>query len=468
MKKHIFLPDSLKIVLVQLNDKSVYAGYKRNLTKRTPLGLAYIAGSLISAGHSVEIVDAALDDLEVNQIIKTTLDRAPHLVGITATTPLFPQLVDVVKGLKNGNKDIYFVIGGPHVSSLPEVSLVPSEADCVCIGEGEHSIVELIDNLIQNKEPSSVQSIMYRWNGEIKATKTMRMKLWHAKAMPAPPDLDSISFPARQILRLNEYVDYARGVLSPQTSFITSRGCVGRCRFCSAGETFVRFRSIDNVLQELEEIYHRYHIKNLVFYDDSFTVKKERVIKFCKGMVERNLKFNYQVQLRLDQVDEEVMDWLLRSGCEYVGPGIESGNAEILRSIGKSPKATPEFMLEKCNIIKKYPVKLRCSYIMGWIDETEEQIWDTIELAKKIDAHENAFSIATPYPGTRMWEVALKRGLVSNDMDFSKLLYYHKIGCNLSRISDERLLELHELAYQEVGNRTYRLNEHRKRSSSGE
>jgi len=287
------------------------------------------------------------------------------------------------------------------------------------------------------------------------------MKLWHAKAMPAPPDLNSIPFPARQILPLNRYVDYARGVLSPQTSFITSRGCVGRCGFCSAGETFVRFRSIDNVLEELEEIYTRYHIKNLVFYDDSFTVKKERVINICKGMIERKLHFSYQVQLRLDQVDEEVMDWLVRSGCEYVGPGIESGNAEILRSIGKSPKATPEFMFEKCKIIKNYPVILRCSYIMGWIDETEEQIWDTIELAKRINAHENAFSIATPYPGTRMWEVALKRGLVSNGMDFSKFLYYHKVGCNLSRVSDERLLELHELAYKEVGNPTYRLDEDR-------
>jgi len=147
MKKYFSLPDSLKVILIQLNDKSVYAGYKRNLTKRTPLGLAYIAASLISAGHSVEIVDAALDDLNVNQIIKITLDRNPHLVGITATTPLFPQLVEVIKGVKNENENIYFVIGGPHSSSLPEISLASSDADCVCIGEGERSIVELIDSL---------------------------------------------------------------------------------------------------------------------------------------------------------------------------------------------------------------------------------------------------------------------------------------------------------------------------------
>lgn len=465
MNTNIILLSSAKIVLIQLNDKLVYAGYKRNFTKRMPLGLAYLAASLISAGHSVEIVDGALDDLEVAQIVDAVLVKKPHLVGITCTTPLFPQLVEVIAGIKTKQKDIYVVIGGPHVSSLPEVSLVKSGADCACIGDGEHILVELLESLRQNQEPVNVNSIVYRSNGNIKATPCIRTKLWHPKTMAAPYDLDQIPFPARNILRLNEYVDYARGVLAPQTSVITSRGCIGRCGFCSAGETFVRFRSVENVMAELEEIFHKYHIRNLVFYDDSFTTKKERVIQICKEMVRRKLNFSYQVQLRLDQVDDEVMDWLVKSGCEQVGPGIESGNPEILKSIGKSPKATPEFMLEKCRIIKKYPVKLRCSYIMGWIDETEEQIFYTIKLAKKIDADENAFSIATPYPGTRMWEVALQRGLVSNDMDFSSLLYYHKIGCNLSKIPNERLLELHELAYQEVGNRAYRLEREAKRAN---
>jgi len=462
---NFYFPSQLTIVLIQLNDQLVYAGYKRNLTKRMPLGLAYVAAALLDAGHSVEIIDAALDDLGVKDIVQNVLAKKPHLVGITCTTPLFPQLVEVVSGIKNKQKDIYFVIGGPHVSYLPEFSLIKSGADCVCIGDGERPIVGLIKSLLNGKEPSGVESITYRWGEEIKSTKRMRTKLWHSKSMAIPTDLDKISFPARNILRVNEYVDYARGVLAPQTSVITSRGCVGRCGFCSAGETFVKFRSVENVMEELEDIFYKYHIYNLVFYDDSFTTKKERVIRICKEMLKRKLKFTYQVQLRLDQVDDEVMDWLVKSGCTQVGPGIESGNPEILKSIGKSPKATPEFMFGKCNIIKKYPVKLRCSYIMGWVDETEEQIWDTIDIAKKIDADENAFSIATPYPGTRMWEVALRRGLVSNDMDFSQLVYYHKIGCNVSKVPTQRLLELHELAYKEVGNRVYRLIESGKYAS---
>jgi len=462
---NLSLPAYVKVVLIQLNDKLVYAGYKRNITKRIPLGLTYVAGSLIEAGHNVEIVDAALDDLEVDKIVRVTLDKNPHLVGITCTTPLFPQMVEVIRGLKRNRDDIYFVIGGPHVSSLPEVSLVTSGADYVCIGEGEYVIVELIKSLQQNKEPYTVDSIVYRGGDAIKSTRGVRMKLWHPRTMAAPPDLDTIPFPARGILRINKYVDYARGVLAPQTSVITSRGCVGRCGFCSAGETFVRFRKVENVLKELEEIFCKYHIRNLVFYDDSFTTKKKYVIQICKEMMERKLNFRYQVQLRLDQVDDEVMDWLVKSGCEQVGPGIESGNPDIFKSIGKSPKATPEFMLEKCKIVKKYPVKLRCSYIMGWIDETEDQIWDTIELARKIDADENAFSIATPYPGTRMWRVAIERGLASDDMDFSQFLYYHKVGCNLSKVPTERLLELHELAYTEVGSRTYRLKGNSKKNS---
>ena len=384
-----------RIILVQLNDKLVYA-YKHTRTKRTPLGLAYVATAMIREGYDVEIVDGNLDE----NIVDTVLSKKPGIVGITCTTPLFPQLVEVVRKIKKYK--IKVVIGGPHVTALPESSLAMSGADWIYIGDYGR-----IDD-----------------------------------------------YPSRHLLRTNEYLDSARGVVEPQTSVITSRGCVGRCGFCNAARTGVRFRSVENVLGELEEIYYD-GIHNLVFYDDSFTTVKKRIIEICKGMIWRGLKFRYQIQARLDQIDDEVMDILVKSGCEQVGPGIESGNLDILESIGKSQ--TPEFMLEKCNLIKTYPVKLRCSYIMGWIDETEEQIIDTIKLAKNIDADENAFSIATPYPGTRMWKVALKRGLVSENMDFSNFLYYHKVGCNLSMVSDKRLMELHELAYEEVGNREYAL-----------
>lgn len=391
----------MKVVLVQLNDKVVYEGYKRNLTKRTPLGLAYVAASLLKAKHDVEIVDGALDDMSPADIVYAVIMKDPQMVGITCTTPLFPQMIRVIQALKVVAPDIYVVIGGPHVSALPEISLAKTGADSVYIGQER--------------------------------------------------DLEII--PARQLLRVNEYVDYARGVLEPQTSVITSRGCVGRCGFCNAAGSHLRFRSIDNVVMELDEI-DKFGIRNLVFYDDSLTTNKSRIIELCKEMMDFN--FHYQIQARLDQIDDEVMNWLVKSGCTQIGPGIESGNIDILKSIGKSQ--TPEFMLEKCKIIKKYPVKMRCSYIMGWIDETEDQVLDTLRLAQDIDADENAFSIATPYPGTRMWDVAMQRGLVSEDMDFSQFLYYHKVGCNLSQIPDERLLELHELAYKNVGNRSYALN----------
>jgi anaerobic magnesium-protoporphyrin IX monomethyl ester cyclase len=399
----------MEIILLQLNDKLVYEGYNRNLTRRTPLGLAYVAASLLRAGHQVEIIDGSLDDLTSVEIINAAISKDPQMIGVSCTTPLFPQLVEVVRAIKIIAPDIYVVIGGPHVSALPKASLAKSGADSVCIGEGERPIM----------------------------------------------DLDNVPFPARNLLRVKEYVDYARGVLKPQTSVITSRGCVGRCGFCNAAGSPIRFRSIGNLMAELEEIQDKYGIKNLVFYDDSLTTNKYRIIEMCSEMINRRLDFSYQIQARLDQIDDEVMEWLVKSGCEQIGPGIESGNLEILKSIGKLQ--TPEFMIEKCEIIKKYPVKMRCSYIMGWIDETEEQVLDTIELAKRIDSDENAFSIATPYPGTRMWDVALQRGLVSEDMDFSNFLYYHKIGCNLSQISDKRLLELHESAYMEVGNRSYAL-----------
>jgi radical SAM superfamily enzyme YgiQ (UPF0313 family) len=147
------------------------------------------------------------------------------------------------------------------------------------------------------------------------------------------------------------------------------------------------------------------------------------------------------------------------SGVRYVGPGIESGNETIMKAIGKGPKENKKHMREKIRLLQKYDWRIRNSYVMGMPGETEEQILETLDFAKELGADENAFSILVPYPDSPLWYLAKQTGKVSDDMDFSKFLYYHAIGCNLSAVSTERLLELHEFAYEYVGNPAYKLDD---------
>jgi anaerobic magnesium-protoporphyrin IX monomethyl ester cyclase len=159
------LPRSCKVVLVQPNDAVVYSGYQRSLTKRIPLGLAYLAGSLLAVGHQVAIVDASLDDMTQDDIVDAVLNAAPHVAGFTCTTPLFPQVADVVNALKQEKPDLLCVLGGPHVSSLPEASLARCRADIVCIGDGEATLVQLLQAIHEGRDLSVVPSLCHRSEG---------------------------------------------------------------------------------------------------------------------------------------------------------------------------------------------------------------------------------------------------------------------------------------------------------------
>ncbi len=448
-----------RISLIFPNDNVCYR-FSRARTRRMPLGLAYIGAALLPAGHSVRVVDAALHGYSNEETVEKALANDPQFVGISCTTPIYQKAVAIIDLIKKLSPNTVVVIGGPHVSALPEATLKTSKADFVCIGEGEESVFKIVDAVLNNKDLSNVPSIAYNWKGKIGSTKEYRLRLKQPKDKTFETiDLNRLPLPARELFDYKEYTDEARGVAGAQTQAMFSRGCVGRCAFCGAAGTLVRYRNTDNILNELEYIDKRLGIQHVSVTDDSYTVIKKRVLELSRGIIERNIKLKLYVQLRLDQLDEEVCDALYASGVCYVGPGIESGNEAMMKQIGKGPRETKEHIREKMRLLKKYDWKIRNSYVMGMPGETEEQIMETIEFAKELNATENAFSIIVPYPGSQLWEIAKAAGKVNDHMDFSKFLYYHDVGCNLSAVPTERLLELHEYAYEYIKNKTYQLAE---------
>ena len=448
-----------RVTLLQPSDGLCYK-WARKRTKRMPLGLAYIAASLERAGHAVKVVDAALDDLSVEQTAERALSNDPHIVGVTCTTPLYHQAVAIVARIKALAPGVVVVMGGPHPGALPQPTLETSLADFVCIGEGEESIVAIVDAVMNAKDPGDITGIAYRWGEYQGMTTTYRKRVSEKREVRATPiDLNKCPIPARHLFEYQRYTDGARDVEGPQTMAMFSRGCPGKCSFCGAADTLVRFRDVENVLDELELIDKGLGIQNLFVNDDTYTSNKKRVLAISRGIVERGIKLNIGVQLRLDQLDEEICDAMFASGVNYVGPGIESGNEQIIRQIGKGPRESKEHMRKKIGLLQKYDWRIRCSFVMGMPGETEEQIMETIQFAKELAADENAFSILVPYPDSPLWATAKSMGKVHDHMDFSKFLYYHEIGCNLSAVPTERLLELHEFAYEYVGNPAYRFED---------
>jgi len=448
-----------RVSLVFPSDGLCYK-FARNRTRRMPLGLSYIAAALEQAGHEVHVTDASLHDLSVEETVERALASDPQFLGVGCTTPLYHQAVAIIDAVKRRVPSITAIMGGPHVSALPIATLETSLADFVCIGEGEESVVAVVDHVLRGDDNfGSIPGIAFNCNGQQGQTVPYRLRIHQPRTTTAKAiDLNKTPIPARRLFEHQLYVDYARDVLEPQTGAMFSRGCPGKCAFCGAADTLVRWRNLDNVIEELEQI-QALGIHSVFITDDTYTNNRKRVLELSRRIVERGIKLTMHVQLRLDQLDEEICDALYASGIRYVGPGIESGNPDIIKAIGKGPRETKEHMLKKIRMLQKYPWRIRCSYVMGMVNETEEQIMETIQFAKELGADENAFSILVPYPDSPLWAYAKAQGKVDDKMDFSKFLYYHSIGCNLSAVPTERLLELHEFAYQYVGNPAYKLDD---------
>ena len=413
-------------------------------TIRIPISLAYLAAVCEHAGHEVVIIDGELVDGGIESIVRSIAAESPNLVGITGTTVLFPIVSRMTKDLHEIDKTIKVILGGPHVSAMPVESIKVSGADYICIGEGEEVLVRLLNAVSQSKEPDNIQGLLYLWSNALRGSTT-----------PAKiADLDLFPFPARHLLDLKAYYDLPRGISTPQDALVSSRGCSYRCAFCASAGTGVRFRSIDHIMSELDEIVFKYGTRNIIMMDDTFTINKERVNAFCKRVIEGEYNITFNMQTRLNTIDPWILEMGIKAGCDSVCLGIESGNQRILDDIGK--KITLDLIREKVKIVKEVGVTFRATYIIGWLDETEQEILNTIEFAREVDAHESAFCIATPFPGTRLWNDVIKKGLNPGNLDYSKLHYYFDLGINLSNVATGRLLELQQQAHKAVNQRIYK------------
>lgn len=409
----------MRVTLVNPPYGNVYEKYKHS-DYQFPLGLGYIAGSILKSKHKVDILDCNLEeDRSISSLAKKICDRNPEVVGMTCTTPLWTTVCRLADEIKFMDSKIKIAVGGPHITALWEHVSMNPRFDAIFVNESEDSFRFCLDIFCNDSKAR-----VFNMRNPIKDSQ-----------------LDQLPIPPRELF-YEEMVDTRLG--GTFTYMITSRGCVGKCKYCVAGnQKRVAFRSVASISEEIERILGL-SIRRIAFEDDNFLVRKTRVAELAKEF--RKYDIEYFAMAIAKFVDEDVVKMLADSGCTWLCYGVESGNENILREMGRL--STIDETKKAIEITKKAGIKIRGSFMLGWLYEAEYQMRETLKLIKDLNCDENAVSIVTPYPGTQIWDEYFGDLKNIDEIDFDKFCYYNKIGYNLSNVSDRKLLELQQEAFQ--------------------
>jgi anaerobic magnesium-protoporphyrin IX monomethyl ester cyclase len=370
-----------------------------------PLGLLYIAAYVQkNSNHKIAVIDAQVEKLSYDKL-RTEIENAkPNVIGITAMTMTLIDVIITTKIVKEVNSQIKVILGGPHVNLFPSETISIETVDYLVLGEGEAIFLDLINALDKGLQLENIAGIVYKKNGEIINT----------GPRPFIKDLDIIPFPAR---RLTPYKKYS-SLLSKGgivTTVFTSRGCPYKCSFCdrpSLGKVF-RARSAKNVVDELEDCV-TLGIHDFLVYDDTFTVNKKRVIDICIEIIERKLQIRWDIRARVDTVDEEMILYLKKAGCQGIHYGIEAGSENVLKVLNKG--ITIKQVKKAFELTKKYKIPTLAYFMIGNPGESIEDIRATLNLMKKLDPDYVHITILTPFPGTQIYKDGLARGIIQRDL----------------------------------------------------
>lgn len=354
-----------------------------------PLGLAYIASFLQSEGRSVKVIDfnlSGLNLLRVDNIAK----RKPPIVGISCHTETYPNALKIAQRIKELDSDIPIVLGGPHVTILPEEALSEPAVDIVVIGEGEATMAELAGLLLEGKgKLSEIKGIAYK-------DETGRTMINPRRELLNP---DTLPYPARELFPLEFYGE--------KWNISTARGgCPFKCPFCSASaiwEGHRRPRSPENIIEEIKLLYEYYGAKYTFFADDLFTVNKKWVRKLLELIKQLPYQIKWGCSTRVDTIDEELIEEMAEAGCVSIQFGIESGSQRILDSV---KGITKEQVIKAITACREKDIYCSSSFMVPFPQDTKESIRETKEFIKTLhDAGSQIYlSFTSPYPGTYFYE----------------------------------------------------------------
>ena len=386
----------MKIALIR--PPATYA----NWYKQPALGIAYISACVKDRGFDCKIFDAYFHNWSQAELLHRVEDYNPAIVGLTAMTHEVNQAAEIATKLKS-RMDVPIVIGGCHATALPQKTLAEfSVFDYGIFGEGEYTVIELLES-IQHKKPTrelnNIRGCIFRDKDRIVVN--------DPRPFMTSTELNSLPYPS-----LNDYyADNSQALHSKDSYYVifTSRGCPYNCAFCMQvlGRK-VRCRSAQNIVREMNYAIEHYGAHTFDFLDEVFLFDNQVTRNLLKLFIRQN--FHRQIKwgalTRANFVNPELIALAKKAGCVRLGMGVESGDDKILKAIGKG--ITVNQIRQAVKIIKQAKIPLATYYILGHPDETIESLRKTVDLAIELNTKNISVGLMVPYPGTRIYDMALQ------------------------------------------------------------
>ncbi|MBI4843591.1 MAG: radical SAM protein [Nitrospirae bacterium] len=428
-----------------------------------PIGLGYIASAARDAGHDVGVLDINAHRWKRDEVEERIKNAAFDVAGIGAIVTVYSYVKWLIEIIKKYHPDKKVVIGGSVGTSIPYIIMGKTKADIVCIGEGEATVVEMLDALSKDEDAlKSVDGIWFRKpDGETVINRNRK----------PIQDIDSLPWPAWDLFPMDIYlinpvgapnrnkwidggVDNSSGEATPLSMNMNgTRGCPYQCIYCYhdfMGQGY-RHRSADGIIREMRHLYDKFGVRYFHFTDDEFCLKKGFVYDFCdKVKNEFGNGITWGCAGRVNLMTEDLIKAMAGSGCVLIGYGIESGSQRMLDVMKKG--VTVEQAKEAIRLTKKHLGWADTSFMVGMLGENRETIQETIDFCKETDLAPEVIFFTTPYPGTELYQIALRLGKIADEEEYILNLgeQGEKIRVNFSELSDEELWKAQEYMIKEL------------------
>jgi len=399
-----------KVLLINPSYRDSYGSAKASLVDPIypTLGLLTIAAMAEKFGHKVEVLDLSYQQYDYRTIKDKILSYKPDVVGITGTTPLMNQIRDISVLVKSLSSDILCIAGGPHVSALPNESMLESMLDAVVVGEGELTFAELVSG----RKLSEIAGIYYRESdGTIKATRPRAFI----------ENLDELPFPSWHLFDAEFYKDKVSRLFvrtPPLARAEFSRGCVYKCDFCASKNTVgwgYRKKSPERCAEEVMFMY-KHGWREFALADDIFTSDKNWASAVSDAICKLPVKMLWTASngIRVESADDELFRKMRKSGCYRVAFGLESGSDEVLKTFGKGGHASVSQARKAVQLARKHRMDVTGFFMLGLSPDTEKTMTETIEFARQIPLDMMKFGMAIAFPGTKMFKDYREKGLIQS------------------------------------------------------
>ena len=437
-----------------------------------PLGISYLAAYLEKSGkYDIHILDALAEGdidegtlveggkkirygLTDEEIVEKIKQCNPDAIGVSCLfASLEKDMATVCRIAKEVNSEIVTIAGGHHVGSMP-VGILEQypPVDFAVKGEGEETLIDILDAVNEeNQNFNSLDGVTFREEGKI-ITKPKTKYIM---------DIDSIPYPARHLFDMQLYFDIAKshGFSSEDTytQMVNTRGCPCKCTFCTLAapdgvpiSVSQRRRSVENILDEIEQLQKVYGIKEIHFEDDNLTADKKWAAELFDGMAERKFDVKWHVPsgMAAYTMSDELIGKMKASGCNAVTIAIESGNQKVLDKLMRKPlrlKTIPSLVKN----IRKHGIDIRAFFLLGFPGETKDNMRDTLEYARNLELDWCVFSVTSPLPGTKIYDICVEKGYIDLE-NFDLMTSFHKCIITTPEFNPEFVHEFREEAIIDV------------------